>query len=218
LLAEDSEYNIVLIRAYLKNSGFELDVAENGKIAVERVMATRPDLVLMDLQMPVMDGLEATRAIRHWETTTERRPTPILALTAHAAGEGVGISLEAGCNEHLTKPIKRVTLLEAISRHVHGKIRITPPKGVEGLVPSYLAGVRREMAEILAGVDVKDCKIARRLGNQLQGSGEGYGFPEIRRAGAAVELAAMASDEDEIRRQILALAAFLDRVEIASIA
>ncbi|MDP9114066.1 MAG: ATP-binding protein, partial [Acidobacteriota bacterium] len=128
LLAEDSEYNILLVQAYLKNSGFELDVVENGKIAVERVMATRPDLVLMDLQMPIMDGLEATRAIRSWENTTGARPTPILALTAHASGQGVGISLEAGCNEHLTKPIKRVTLLEAISRHVYGKVRVTPPE------------------------------------------------------------------------------------------
>ena len=218
LIAEDSEYNIVLIRAYLKNTGFELDVAENGEIAVEKVMATRPDLVLMDLQMPVMDGLEATRAIRHWEATTGRRPTPILALTAHAAGEGVGISLESGCNEHLTKPIKRVTLLEAISRHLHGKIRVTPSEGMEGLAPNYLASVRREMGEILAGVDLNDCTIARRLGHQLKGSGEGYGFPEITRTGAAVELAAIAANEDEIRRQILALAAFLDRVEIVTLA
>ena len=217
LIAEDSEYNIVLIRAYLKNSGFELDVAENGRIAVEKVMATRPDLVLMDLQMPVMDGLEATRAIRQWEAATGARPTPILALTAHAAGEGVGISLEAGCNEHLTKPIKRVTLLEAISRHVHGKIRVTPPEGVEGFVPHYLDSVRREMGEILAGLDWNDCTIARRLGHQLKGSGEGYGFPEITRAGAAVELAATTADEDEIRRQVVGLAAFLDRVEIVSV-
>jgi hypothetical protein len=111
-----------------------------------------------------------------------------------------------------------VTLLEAISRHLHGKIRVTPPQGVEALMPNYLASVRREMAEILAGVDLNDCETARRLGQQLKGSGEGYGFPEITRTGAAVELAAVASDEDEIRRQILALAGFLDRVEIASVA
>jgi CheY-like chemotaxis protein len=218
LIAEDSEYNIVLVRAYLQNSKFQLDVAENGKIAVEKVIATRPDLVLMDLQMPVMDGLEATRAIRHWEAETGTRPTPILALTAHAAGEGVNISLQAGCNEHLTKPIKRVTLLEAISRHIHGKIRISPPEGMARLVPDYLASVRREMAEMQAGIESNDCEVARRLGHQFKGSGEGYGFPEITRAGAALELAAIAADGDEITRQILALAAFLDRVEIVGVA
>lgn len=214
LIVEDSEYNVLLIKAYLKNCGFELEVAENGKIAVEKVMSGWPDLILMDLQMPVMDGLEATRVIRHWEAKTHAPPIPILALTAHAADEGFGRSLEAGCTEHLTKPIKKATLLEAISRHIKGRVRVTPPEGIEDLVPAYLASVRRDMNEILAGVDSKDCRIAGRVGHQFKGTGQGYGFAEITRTGAAVELAALTGNEDEIRRQILALAAYLDRVEI----
>jgi len=214
LLAEDSEYNVVLIKAYLKNSGFELEVAENGKITVEKAITGRLDLVLMDLQMPVMDGLEATRAIRHWEAKTHARPIPILALTAHAADEGIGRSLEAGCNEHLTKPIKKTTLLEAIQRNLSGTILITPPEGIEALVPNYLASVRHDMNSIIAGVDAKDCNVAGRLGHQLKGTGQGYGFPEITRTGAAVESAAKSANEGEIRKQILALAAYLDRVEI----
>jgi CheY-like chemotaxis protein len=173
-------------------------------------------MVLMDLQMPVMDGLEATRTIRAWEKETRARPLPILALTTHAAGEGVGRSLEAGCTEHLTKPIKKATLLDAISRNLSGKIRITPPAGIEGLVPNYLAHVRRDMEEILAGVDLMDCKVARRVGHQFKGSGEGYGFPEISRTGAAVEMAAIAANENEIRKQIVALATYLDRVEVVA--
>jgi PAS domain S-box-containing protein len=216
LIAEDAEYNVVLIKAYLKDCGFELDVAENGQIAVEKVMSARPDLVLMDLQMPVMDGLEATRVIREWEKKNGVRPVPILALTAHASGEGVGRSLEAGCTEHLTKPIKKATLLDAISRNLSGKIRITPPSGIEGLIPNYLAHVRRDMEEILTGVELNDCKIACRVGHQFKGSGAGYGFPEISRTGAAVELAAMAANENEIRNQILALATYLDRVEVVA--
>jgi hypothetical protein len=131
-----------------------------------------------------------------------------------AAEEEVSRSLEAGCTEHLTKPIKKATLLEAISRHIAGPIRIVPPAGLEGLVPRYLADIRRDMDTILADVDSKDCKIASRLGHHLKGSGEGYGFSEITRAGAAVELAAMAVNQDEIRAQIHALAAYLDRVEV----
>jgi PAS domain S-box-containing protein len=214
LIAEDSEDNLILTTAYLKDGGFELDFAENGQIAVEKAISNNPHLVLMDIQMPVMDGLQATRAIRHWEGKTRARPMPILALTAHAAGEEVSRSLEAGCTEHLTKPIKKATLLEAISRHIAGTIRITPPPGLEELVPKYLAKVRRDMDTILADVDSEVCRTARRWGHQLKGSGEGYGFPEITRAGAAVELAAMADNQDEIRSQILALAAYLDRVEL----
>jgi CheY-like chemotaxis protein len=214
LVVEDAEDNVLLVKAYLKGRGFELAFAQNGKIGVEKVIADHPHLVLMDLQMPVMGGLEATRAIRRWEVETHAVPIPILALTAHAAREGAGSSLEAGCNEHLTKPIKQSTLLEAISRHLGGKIRITPPQGIEGLVPKYLENVRRGIHEILANTESQDCEQARRLGHQFKGSGGGYGFPEITRIGAAVELAAKAANQAEIRSQILALSDYLDRVEI----
>jgi CheY-like chemotaxis protein len=216
LIAEDSEFNLLLIKAYLADSGFELDFAENGKVAVEKMISGSPDLVLMDMQMPVMDGLEATRAIRQWEVEVHARPVPIFALTAHAAEEGFAKSLEAGCTEHFTKPIKKATLVDAIARHLVGKIRITPPRGIEGLIPAYLASIRREMNEILAGLDLNNCAIVRRLGHQFKGSGAGYGFPEIARTGAAVELAAIASNGEEVRRQIRALAGYLDRVEIAT--
>ena len=72
------------------------------------------------------------------------------------------------------------------------------------------------MDEILAGVDLNDCKIARRLGHQFKGTGDGYGLPEITRTGAAIEVAAMAENEDEIRSQIRTLALYLDRVEIVT--
>ena len=121
--------NVLLVKAYLKGCGFELDFAENGKIAVEKVISNQPHLVLMDLQMPVMGGLEATRVIRQWEAKTRAHPIPILALTAHAAAEDAGRSLEAGCNEHLTKPIKKSTLLEAISRHLSRKNPHHAPRG-----------------------------------------------------------------------------------------
>jgi len=214
LLAEDSEYNVLLVRAYLKNSGIDLEVAENGKIAVEKVISNRPDLILMDLQMPVMDGLEATRAIRQAEGRTGTRPIPILALTADAGQEAVSRSLIAGCSEHLSKPIKRTTLLEAIARHTHGIIRITPPEGIEGLVPNYLASIRRDMATMMTAIGEQDCGIAGRLGHQFKGTGHGYGFPEIAQAGSAIELAARSANEGEIRKQILSLAAYLDRVEV----
>jgi PAS domain S-box-containing protein len=216
LIAEDSEDNLVLTKAYLKGGGFEIDVAENGKIAVEKRISGNPHLVLMDVHMPIMDGLEATRAIRQWEAKTHTHPIPILALTAHAGQDAVGRSLEAGCTEHITKPVKKATLLEAISRHIDGKIQITPPPGLEGLVPNYLANIRRGMDTIRVGVESKDCTVARRLGHQFKGTGEGYGFPEIARSGAALELAGMAANEDEIRSQLVVLAAYLDRVRVVA--
>jgi len=89
-------------------------MAENGAVAVEKFKAGRYDLVLMDMQMPVMDGYTATRIIRDWEAEQGRHRTPIIALTAHALVEDVEKSLAAGCDTHLNKPIKRAKLMETI--------------------------------------------------------------------------------------------------------
>ncbi|MCC6140804.1 MAG: PAS domain S-box protein [Nitrospira sp.] len=115
LLAEDLEDNRAVIALFLKATAYTLDMAENGAVAVEKFKAGAYDLVFMDMQMPVMDGYEATRLIRTWEKEQPRAPTPILALTANAFTEELEKSLAAGCTAHLTKPIKKKTLLTAIA-------------------------------------------------------------------------------------------------------
>ena len=122
LLAEDSTDNQMLIRAYVKQTPYCLDIADHGAIAVERFKAGDYDLILMDMQMPVMNGYEATRAIRAWEREHHLFPIQVIALTAQALKEdGVKI-FDAGCDAHLTKPIKKHTLLEVLrackGRHI----------------------------------------------------------------------------------------------------
>ncbi|MBU6433023.1 MAG: response regulator [Nitrospirae bacterium] len=124
LLADDSADNRVLIQAYLKHSGYQLDMAENGTMAVEMYQAGKYDLVLMDVQMPVMDGHTATRMIRDWEKKSSVNPVPIIALTAHAFQEEIQKSLAAGCSDHLTKPVRKDTLLHAMQKWV----KQGPPK------------------------------------------------------------------------------------------
>src|SRR5207237_8059872 len=84
LLVEDSPDNRTITVAYLKDTPYRVDIAENGAIACEKFTAGHYDLVLMDRQMPVMDGLTATRAIREWEQANRRSPTPLVALTGGA--------------------------------------------------------------------------------------------------------------------------------------
>ena len=117
LLVDDSEDNRVLIQFYLKNQPYQLDIAENGEIGVRKFMMGDYDLVLMDIQMPVMDGYTATRHIREWEQEHEREATPIIALSASAFAEDVQRALETGCTAHLAKPVKKVTLLDTIQRY-----------------------------------------------------------------------------------------------------
>jgi|CXWL01.1.fsa_nt_gi PAS domain S-box-containing protein len=118
LLVEDLEDNRDVITLFLKDTPYQVDMAENGAVALRKFQGGRYDLVLMDMQMPVMDGLTATAAIRAWERAQERRPTPIVALTANAFKEEEAKSLAAGCTAHLTKPIKKKTLLTAIAQCV----------------------------------------------------------------------------------------------------
>jgi len=114
LLVEDSPDNQVLVRSYLKQTPYRLDIADHGATALELFKNGYYDLILMDMQMPVMDGYEATQAIRAWEREHDLPPTQVIALTALALKEdGVKI-LEAGCNAHMTKPIKKHTLLEVL--------------------------------------------------------------------------------------------------------
>ena len=114
LLVEDSPDNQVLVRSYLKQTPYRLDIADHGAIGLELFKNGYYDLILMDMQMPVMDGYEATQAIRAWEREHDLPPTQVIALTALALKEdGVKI-LEAGCNAHMTKPIKKHTLIEVL--------------------------------------------------------------------------------------------------------
>ncbi|MDR1656395.1 MAG: response regulator [Deltaproteobacteria bacterium] len=118
LLAEDNEVNQLVACRLLKNAGFEVDVANNGAEAVEMVKSGAYDLVLMDIQMPVMDGLTATKAIR---ALPEMEALPIVAMTAHAMSGDREQSLSVGMNDHVTKPINLPELFGALDRWLKPK-------------------------------------------------------------------------------------------------
>jgi PAS domain S-box-containing protein len=116
LVVDDSPDNRLIVKAFLQKTPFQIDEAENGERAVTKIKNNRYDLVLMDIQMPVLDGFAATRAVREWESENEIRAVPIIALTASALDEDVARAREAGCNLHVSKPLKKKTLLNAIAR------------------------------------------------------------------------------------------------------
>ena len=114
LLAEDSEDNRFLVQAYLSANSYKLTFAENGEQAVECFLNGNFDVILMDVQMPVLDGLAATAKIRALERERSRKPTPIFALTANSMVEDCQLSHDAGCNGHLAKPISKPRLIAAL--------------------------------------------------------------------------------------------------------
>src|ERR1700694_1757285 len=103
--------------AYLEDTPYRVEIAETGAIACEKFIAGHYDLVLMDRQMPGMDGLTATRTIRAWEQANKHSPTPTIALTGSALKGDREMCLSAGCTAILTKPIKQEVLLQAIKEH-----------------------------------------------------------------------------------------------------
>ena len=118
LLAEDNELNQEIASAILEDAGFSVEVANNGKIAVDKLKKSEPgyyQLVLMDIRMPVMDGHEAARTIRKLENP-ELSSIPILAMTANAFEEDKKEALASGMNGHLAKPIEVDVLFETLDK------------------------------------------------------------------------------------------------------
>jgi CheY-like chemotaxis protein len=119
LYVEDNEDNIYMLQNRLRRQGFDVLIARDGASGVEMAKAERPDLILMDLGLPVMDGWEASRRLKSDDAT---RYIPVIALSAHAMSSDKTQALEAGCDEYDVKPVEWARLLT--------KIRALLPPGV----------------------------------------------------------------------------------------
>ncbi|HEY5085987.1 MAG TPA: PAS domain S-box protein [Gemmatimonadaceae bacterium] len=227
LLVEDSTDNRTITIAYLKDTPYRVDIAENGAIAVERFIAGHYDLVLMDRQMPVMDGLAATRAIRSWEQSNHRTPTPIIALTASALKGDQEKFEAAGCTAFLTKPIKQDVLLQAIKEHSmvaarhsiaaisqHDRIIVRANPKLADLIPSFLENRRHDVVAMLEALDRGDFATVETLGHGMKGAGGSWGFEGVTDIGADLERAAGSADNEASRKSVDELTRYLDRVEI----
>jgi len=181
----------------------------------------------MDRQMPVMDGLTATRAIRGWEQANHRPPTPIIALTASALKGDQEKFVAAGCTAYLTKPIKQDVLLQAIKEHS----MVVPASSSENrsrketilvranpkftdLIPGFLQNRRHDVSAMLDALDRGDYETVESLGHGMKGAGGSWGFQGITDIGAALEQAAEGADNEGSRKWVGELSRYLDRVEI----
>ena len=227
LVAEDSPDNRLLVQAYLKGASHTLTFVEDGKAAVEQFQAGGFDLILMDVQMPIMDGLTAARAIRLTERERGLTPVAIVALTANARPEDLKESRDAGCDAHLSKPVSKQKLLATIDEYgprsqrdppstpvEAGSIRIQIQEGFEELTPGYLAARRNELTELAHLLDASDFEGLRILGHNMKGSGASYGFPDLTRIGDLLESSATREDRETIGSDLSELAEYLAKVEL----
>jgi signal transduction histidine kinase/BarA-like signal transduction histidine kinase len=203
LLCEDSQDNAFLIRAYLKDAPYVIEHACDGQAGVNLFRKERFDVVLMDIQMPILDGHGATRQMRQWEAASTREATPILALTAHALKDEEARCKASGCTAFLSKPIRKAKLLAALAEYCADtdcpvEDSDLPPE-ILALVPQYLEGRIQDLqrlADALAGRDYATIGV---IGHKMKGTGASFGFPELTEAGALIESAAKNRDDDGIR-------------------
>jgi PAS domain S-box-containing protein len=218
LLAEDGYDNRELIRSVLFKAGAQTECVENGLLAVERAQVGGFDVILMDMNMPEMDGYQATRLLRELGYTG-----PIFALTANAMTEDALRCKEAGCDEYLSKPINRTQLISMIAQYggkqtVAPEVIMTPatqtldtaersPADAEIMVSEYsddpdMATILKEfvgrlddqvetMRQTYANGQYEELQ---RLGHRLKGAGGSYGFALLTNAGKQLEEAVKAAD------------------------
>lgn len=206
LLVEDNQFNQKLIEHLLTGDGYQLTVVGNGQEALEVLDQQKFDIVLMDMQMPVMDGYEATRRIRNIE---EFKKLPVIALTAHAMKGDCEKCLSVGCNDYLAKPVKKDMLIKAIKQFTispgedaKGKRLRYREKGIESLVPWYLQDLAGEIDKLKQSAKMNDLVTVRYIGHGLKGSGGAYGFPELSNIGGEIERAAVNQNSELVRELV----------------
>jgi CheY-like chemotaxis protein len=169
LVVEDNEINQQVAQEILQGAGVVVSIASNGREAVDAVKEEDYDAVLMDIQMPVLDGYAATKEIRKWEVVIGNRgeaPIPIIAMTAHAMAGDREKSLESGMNDHVSKPIDPQMLLRTLKKWIGERVGAGSDRDAVEVVEEVLTIPVEEAAEFphLDGINT-EVGLNRLLGN-----------------------------------------------------
>lgn len=230
LLVDDNEDNCNLLSLYLQNTPFTFKTAHNGEEAVQMFKSSSFDLICMDIEMPVMDGYEATRRIRQWEQEKQLAASPIIALTAHAFVRFRKKCMKAGCSDYLTKPVRRDTLIHTIASHLqHAQADAIPeekkpvakaptvvfdPK-IKGLIPHFLANKREDAKKLFESIQSGNVTELQSQAHTIKGTSWMYGFKELGDMCLDLEQAAKKPDMDRAQQLALQITDYLNTLIIS---
>jgi signal transduction histidine kinase/DNA-binding response OmpR family regulator len=214
LLAEDSPDIQRLMLYLLERTGARVTAVDNGERAVEAAMRDDYDLVLMDMQMPVMGGCEAVQLLR-----ASGCGTPVIALTANAMKEDQQRYREIGCDGFLPKPVEQAKLYQLLSQYLPSREARPAPtaaqvwsahdEAVSEIVGQFLAGLDDYAARVRQALQEQRFETARELAHQLKGMGSSFGYPEISARAAELEAVLKRGDPDGVVAPAQALLAQL---------
>jgi PAS domain S-box-containing protein len=226
LLAEDTPANQKLISMYIHKLGAEVTLANDGKEAVELALEQPFDLIVMDMQMPVMDGVEAVTLLR-----ARGYQGPIVALTANAMKRDKERCLDAGCNDFVTKPIDRRLFNEVLATYLQrvpetatgvsdtlstlstisdtdsdkppiiSSLLTEEPEFLE-LMQEFINRLVTDMEELKTAVDEKRWDVVRRISHNIKGGGGGFGFPMLTDIAGEIQSHVMSGDYEAVQELV----------------
>lgn len=192
LVVDDSPELAMLVRTYLDGTGWDIDVVDTGERAVAQASTESYDVLLMDIDLPGVDGATAAHAIRAADLARGASPLPIVAMTA----------FDSASAYDAPAPPADDTL-----------VRLDDPE-IAPLVPEFLAHRRAEIAMFREALEAREFSRIQATAHKLKGTGRGYGFPAISRLGGELELAAHQQDTERMSQLIAELDFYLGRVRI----
>jgi PAS domain S-box-containing protein len=209
LIVDDDEFNRLVFRRSLPQPPFQVDEAVNGRAALEAARRAWPDAVLLDLEMPVMDGFEAARRLRALEREDGRGRCTIIAISSNDEAVVVERALAAGCDHYIVKPAPREALLKLLDADT---VALDPD--LRASLPSFLESRRRMLDEMRAALGAGDRARFRRLAHKLAGSFVLYGFGWAAAQCRDLERSAAQGDAADLEQRAAAVRAHLDAVRI----
>jgi CheY-like chemotaxis protein len=239
LIVDDDEYNRLLLLRYLPSPPFTVETAANGAAAVDAIARQWPDIVLIDMEMPVMNGLEAVSWIRQREQQEGRAPCVVIMMSSNDDPVSIRRGLAAGSNRYLTKPFTRESLLAAIQAlddGTDGSPAQAPlqldeparpesaPAPLEGVVrvdaellaevPAFLESRRKMVAAMAAALQSSDREQVRTIAHRAAGGLALFGFQWAAWQSRHISLQAADGDAEELGAEIERLAAYLRDVQV----
>jgi len=215
LMVEDSKYNAFVIQTYLKSTLCQLTIVENGLDGFEEFKKGDFDCILMDIQMPVMDGYETTRAIRAWEQANGLDSIFIVAMTAYALTGDSEKCIQAGADFHLPKPVKKSRLFEILTGL--DQKRHTPTASTKATTPPSnmkLAELKEAIIATYTAIDQKDLATVEALGNTFRQMGTDRSMDTLKEYGdALLQAAKEGAKPDRIRQILTVLSEYVERMD-----